>query len=121
MDMHHMISDGFSVGVLRENILRAVRGEPLPEDYYYTFLLREQKAAQTSAYAEAKQYFSNLLGDTDWCNIPKPDFASWDSEGAEEMIGLSLTLKQMEEPVKGRKRNDCGTSVQDSPCSAAYG
>ena len=97
MDMHHMISDGFSVGVLRENILRAVRGEPLPEDYYYTFLLREQKAAQTSAYAEAKQYFSNLLGDTDWCNIPKPDFASWDSEGAEEMIGLSLTLKQMEE------------------------
>jgi bacitracin synthase 3 len=97
MDMHHMISDGFSVGVLRENILRAVRGEPLPEDYYYTFLLREQKAAQTSAYAEAKQYFSNLLGDTRWCNIPKPDFASWDSEGAEEMIGLSLTLKQMEE------------------------
>ena len=97
MDMHHMISDGFSVGVLRENILRALRGEPLPEDYYYTFLLREQKAALTSAYAEAKQYFSNLLGDTDWCNIPKPDFASWDSEGAEEMIGLSLTLKQMEE------------------------
>ena len=97
MDMHHMISDGFSVGVLRENILRALRGEPLPEDYYYTFLLREQKAAQTDAYREAKQYFSNLLGDTRWCNIPKPDFASWDSEGAEEMIGLSLTLKQMKE------------------------
>jgi bacitracin synthase 3 len=97
MDMHHMISDGFSVGVLRENIQRAVRGEPLPEDYYYTFLLREQKAAQTTAYAEARQYFGNLLGDTDWCNIPKPDFASWDSEGAEEMIGLSLTMKQMEE------------------------
>ena len=97
MDMHHMISDGFSIGVLRENIQRAVRGEPLPEDYYYTFLLREQKAAQTTAYAEAKRYFSNLLGDTDWCNIPKPDFASWNSDGAEEMTGLSLTLEQMEE------------------------
>ena len=95
MDMHHMISDGFSVGVLRENIMLAIKGEKLPEDYYYTFLLREQKAALTNEYTEAKQYFRNLLGDTEWCNIPKPDFVSWDSDGAEELIGLSLTMEQM--------------------------
>ncbi|MER2182807.1 MAG: amino acid adenylation domain-containing protein, partial [Clostridia bacterium] len=95
MDMHHMISDGFSVGVLRENMLRTLRGEPLPQDYYYTFLLREQKASQSAAYEEAKQYFRNLLGTTDWCNIPKPDFVSWDPAVGEEHIGLSITLDQM--------------------------
>jgi len=90
-----MISDGFSVGVLRENMLRTLRGEPLPQDYYYTFLLREQKASQSAAYEEAKQYFRNLLGTTDWCKIPKPDFVSWDPAVGEEHIGLSITLDQM--------------------------
>lgn len=95
MDMHHMISDGFSFDVLMEDFDRARRGEPLPEDCYYSYLLGEYRAAQTKEYAEALGYFETLLKGTDWSTIPLPDYTSWEVDRAKEQMNLGLTTADM--------------------------
>ena len=83
------------IGVLMADFERAMRGEPLPEDCYYSFLLDEHLVSQTSGYEEAYRYFKTLLGDTEWCNIPRPDFASWKPEGSHAQMSLALTGADM--------------------------
>ena len=100
MDMHHMISDGFSIGVLTENFVRAFKGEALPQDCYYSYLVKEHRIKQTDAYQEAKMYFQNLLADTDWCNIPLPDYESWDADEAEELLSLAITTEEINSAAK---------------------
>nr|AHF25277.1 phenylalanine racemase [uncultured bacterium Contig178] len=103
MDMHHMISDGYSIGVLMENFILALKGEPLPEDHYYSYLLSESRIKQTQVYQEAKDYFQNLLAGTDWCNVPLPDYESRNTDEAEELICLAVSVDEMA-AASGRRK-----------------
>ena len=61
IDIHHIISDGTSLGILLEDISRAYHGEELGKDYYYTYLLTEHEKLNSAEYVAAKKYFQNIL------------------------------------------------------------
>lgn len=72
-DVHHLSMDGSSLGIVMADIVRAYRGEPLPRDYYCTYLANEEKLRNSPKYQEDKEYFQAQYGGYDWCNIPAPD------------------------------------------------
>ena len=65
--------DGSSLGLVMADIIRAYHGEPLPRDYYCTYLANEEKLRDSPQYQEDKAYFEAQYGGYDWCNIPAPD------------------------------------------------
>lgn len=95
LDMHHVITDGRSLEILLEDIARSYEGKKLEEDYYYSWLLREEKMAGTDEYKQAEKYFSDLLGDEDWCSIPTPDYESEEIDLGVEDSEMELTLDEM--------------------------
>ena len=72
-DVHHLAMDGSSLGIVMADIIRAYHGEPLPRDYYCTYLANEEKLRDSPQYQEDKAYFEAQYGGYDWCNIPAPD------------------------------------------------
>lgn len=95
IDMHHVISDGFSMQVLLNDIAQAYMGRTLSQDYYYTWLLNEKRASETEEYAKAERYFRKKIGDHDWCSVPTPDFDSGESDLGVEEADMGLTLDDM--------------------------
>ena len=95
MDMHHTVSDGTSIEVLLSDIVRAYNGEPLPEDYYYSYILAETRMLRTDEYQNAKYYFEGILGQCEWCNVPTPDYESWEADAGEERMDMGLTTAQI--------------------------
>ena len=63
-DIHHIIFDGVSSGVLMRDIARAYEGEELkPEDFTsYENSLTEHALMHTDSYAEAEKHFDALVG-----------------------------------------------------------
>ena len=95
MDMHHTVSDGTSLGILLADIVSAYRGGSLPEDYYYSYLLAEARASGTDEYQNAKYYFEGVLGQCEWCNVPTPDYESWEADAGEERMNMGLSPAQI--------------------------
>ena len=75
-DVHHLAMDGSSLSLLLTDIVRAYRGEPLPRDYYCTYLAQEEQLRASPQYEEDRAYFLSAYGGYDWCNIPEPDKAN---------------------------------------------
>ena len=94
-DMHHTVSDGFSIGILLRDIAKAYRGEELTRDYFYSYLRKEYEARETEEFKRAWEYFNNLLGGRDWCRIPTPDFETFEPESAVEDLEDVLSTDQM--------------------------
>lgn len=97
MDMHHTISDGTSIDILTDDIVKMLRGEKPGQDYYYSFLQRESRVKQSEEYRHSERYFRQLLGDERWYNVPTPDHEIWDTEPSEEALDMELTLQDMAE------------------------
>ncbi|SFW51679.1 non-ribosomal peptide synthetase [Selenomonas ruminantium] len=102
MDVHHMISDGTSQGVLLADIAKAYWGKPLARDYYYSYLRQEWEAQGTKEFDEAKAYFQNLLAGHDWYRIPTPDFETWETESLIEAEDGVVTVQQVDAAEKRR-------------------
>ena len=62
-DMHHIISDGTSLGILLDDINKAYEGFDVDKEEYTAFdmALDEQKEMQGATYERAEKYFENLL------------------------------------------------------------
>ena len=62
-DIHHLIFDGFSSGVLLRDIGRAYCGEELePESYtYFDYAQNEENKKDTEEYKEAGEYFEQMF------------------------------------------------------------
>lgn len=62
LDFHHLISDGFSIGIFMENVFRAYRGQALPVDYGWQNMpsVREACKVDLSAVCETElEYFAH--------------------------------------------------------------
>ena len=72
IDMHHIISDGTSLGIILEDISAAYTSEKVEKESFSGFevsLLEEKKLAGPE-YEKAKQYYGTLLADADTECVP---------------------------------------------------
>ena len=76
LDIHHVFSDGMSLGVLFGDIGRAYAGQPLVRDYYYLTLRNREAEIGSPAYQRSREYFEREYGGTDWTFQPKTDHES---------------------------------------------
>lgn len=72
-DVHHLVMDGSSLSIVLADIVRAYKGEPLPKDYYCTYLAMEDRLHKSARFEEDKAYFQAQYGGYDWCTAPKAD------------------------------------------------
>ncbi len=71
MDIHHMVLDGPSLGVLLQDVTNAFYGRELSHDYYYSILAEEEKRIAEGSREQDHAWFMKRYGDDVWCNMPE--------------------------------------------------
>ena len=70
MDIHHMLMDGDSLGVLLADIVNAYFDRELPPDYYFALRSEEIHRMKQGSFEEDRAWFESRYGDEVWCNMP---------------------------------------------------
>ena len=73
MDVHHILMDGGSLGVVLGDIMNAYFGREMKKDYYFAMLDRAEEEAAKGMTEKDRKYFRETYSEDDWCNIPEPD------------------------------------------------
>lgn len=73
IDIHHLIGDGVSKGILLKDISDSYEGKPLKEDLYFANLTRLEEETLTDTYAKAKEYYTARESEHEWTRHPKLD------------------------------------------------
>ena len=96
MDVHHLLMDGGSLGVLLGDIINAYFGRELAKDYYFAMLDEADRCVREGLFNADYAYFHDRYDDTkDWCNIPAPDHDSRNINQAGRMKRLKFTAEQV--------------------------
>lgn len=97
MDVHHLLMDGGSLGVVLGDIMNAYFGRELKPDYYFAMLAEAEERAAEGSTEKDRAWFRELCGDADddWCNIPEPDYESMNINQAGRMKRLGFTAEQV--------------------------
>ncbi len=70
MDIHHLLLDGASLGVLLADMVNAFFGREMSRDHYFALLAEEEKRIAEGSRAEDHAWFKERYGDEIWCNMP---------------------------------------------------
>lgn len=70
MDVHHLLLDGGSLGVVLGDIVNAYFGRELKKDYYFAILAEEEKRKTDGTHTADRAWFQERYGDELWCNMP---------------------------------------------------
>ena len=99
MDVHHLLMDGGSLGVVLGDVVNAYFGRELKPDYYFAMLAEAEERAAAGSVADDRAWFAERYGDRedDWCNIPAPDHDSGNINQAGRMRRLGFDAAQVEE------------------------
>ena len=92
MDVHHLLMDGGSLGVVLGDIMNAYYERELKPDYYFAMLAEAEVRAMEGSTDKDHAWFRERYGnqDDDWCNIPAPDYESSNINQAGRMKRLSF-------------------------------
>lgn len=96
-DVHHMLMDGGSLGVLLADIVRAYNGQALARDYYFVIRQEEEEQAASGKMQQAKNWFTENYGDEVWCNILPPDHDTGSIDQAERTRRLRFSAEQVKD------------------------
>ena len=69
MDVHHLLLDGGSLGVVLADIVNAYCGRALKKDYYFAILAEEEKRRTDGTHTADYAWFTERYGDELWCNM----------------------------------------------------
>ncbi len=91
MDMHHIISDGTSVGLVLQAIACAYAGKELPQETVslYAAACAEEEMKQSEAYERARLFFAEKLSAEEFDGSILPD----DSANASAAFGDAATVE----------------------------
>ncbi|EGO65801.1 non-ribosomal peptide synthetase [Acetonema longum] len=97
-DMHHIISDGVSVGILVKELAQLYAGEALPtlRIQYKDFSAWQRQAQQTEGFKRQEQYWlSTFAGELPVLNLPadypRPPVRSFEGDSLRFELGEELT------------------------------
>ena len=107
VDIHHIIADGMSVGILNKDLVAAYMGRTLEaETRSYRDEAAEEKAqGQGPAYEEGRAYYEKLLEGFDPDSAPSPD-----SEGGQPSQGWFTLEFALDDEAFRAMRHDLGIS-----------
>ena len=88
VSMNRILGDGYSFGLLLEDICKAYQGLPLEPDYYFRYLQQVEDHKQTKEYAEHKRQLEAHFEAVDGCSVPvHPSLDKEIAEYAEWLAG----------------------------------
>ena len=100
IDLHHLIADGTSLGILIEHINRAYSGESLPTEAYtsYDAALDHEAAVKSDAYKAAEEFYRSEFQDCggDTCFYPDKQEEK-PTVGNTRFVDESLTVEKVRE------------------------
>ena len=88
MDIHHLLLDGASLGVLLSDLVNAYFGREMSKDYYFAILAEEEKRIAGGSREEDHAWFRERYGDEVWCNMPPAE----ESHGKINQAGREVRL-----------------------------
>ena len=97
LDVHHLLMDGGSLGVVLGDIMNAYFGREMQKDYYFATLAQTDQMKKDGTFDRDRAYFVEQYGDEDWCNIPEPDHESNNINQAGRMRRLRFNAEQVKE------------------------
>lgn len=100
MDIHHMVLDGPSLGVLLQDVTNAFFGRELSHDYYYALLAEEEARVAAGSREEDHAWFRERYGDEVWCNMPEVTGDNSNINQAEIATRLSFTPENVAKAEK---------------------
>ena len=102
MDVHHLLMDGGSLGIVLGDIMNVYFGREMKKDYYFAMLADAEERAAGGSVKKAREYFRKTYTENDWCNIPEPDHDSMNINQAGRMKRLRFTAEQVAAAEKYR-------------------
>ena len=98
-DIHHIISDGESVGALFKNIANAYNGEEIEKEIFdgYVCSLIENKDKKSEGYVESEKYFNNQLTKEIDSTILTPDLNNDEDIARLQTISKTIDLGSVKE------------------------
>ena len=96
-DVHHLLMDGGSIGVLLQDITDAYFGRELKKDYYFLLLDNADKAKEDGTCEADKKYFEGQYGKdaVEYKIIPTPDHKSNNNSAAGRIKRLQFDAEQV--------------------------
>lgn len=96
-DVHHLLMDGGSLGVLLQDITDAYYGRELKKDYYFMLLENMEKARKDGTYEADKKYFDEQFGSAskEYLVIPRPDHESNKNSSAGRIKRLKFNAEEV--------------------------
>ncbi len=76
MDIHHLIMDGPSLGVLLADVVNAYKGRELERDFYFAIRAEEAAKIADGSREQDKKWYNDYYKDEVWCKIVPPDHES---------------------------------------------
>ena len=100
MDVHHILMDGGSFGVVLADIVNAYFGRELKKDYYFAMLAEEEQRIEKGSREKDRACFMERYGDDDWCKIPECKDAIKNINQVAREKRLSFSAEQVKQAEK---------------------
>ena len=97
MDVHHLLMDGGSLGIVLADIMNAYFGRELKPDYYFAMLAEAEARAAEGGTEKDRAWFRETYAENDWCIIPEPDHESSNINQAGRMKRLRFSAEDVAE------------------------
>ncbi|MDO4491854.1 MAG: non-ribosomal peptide synthetase [Lachnospiraceae bacterium] len=104
---HHLIIDGMGIAALLSAISEVYKGEEMPLDTFYSFLMDTANMRDGRKYNEARKYFEETYSSEKWFKCLEPDSQIIDHQGAVAPVHIPVTEEKIAEIEKstGLSRN----------------
>ena len=114
MDVHHLLMDGGSLGIVLADIVNAYYGRELSKDYYFSLISLEEDRINSGKMEEDRKAIFERYGDVDWCRTLEFD-------GNENEAELENYLKRLSfDPDMVRKAEErTGVTISVMAIAAA--
>lgn len=113
LEMHHLISDGTSMGIFLKDISRAYEGEALATEQYsgYEAVLSEKHARTAERLENTKRYYETLLEEAETQSLPSGDITDGtalrlndgEDSGLMETDGVNASVSKIREFCTGNR------------------